>query len=343
MNVAGLKKLTYMVNTAILIMVFGLMAFFVFAKAKFLVWFSIPTALVYVIGYILISRGKLYEYVVLVYSWITVYMGICTVCLGYDYGFHLYGMSMIPIIFYTDYMGRKIGGKKVNPFIFSGLIVIFYLISSLIPYIRGPVYMADKSIARVFWVTNSVIVFGFLIFYTNVLIKMTIRTEDTLENMALRDNLTNIPNRHYMMRRLEETDKFESAAYIAMIDIDSFKSINDVYGHNAGDMVLKSLADIMKENCKDFSISRWGGEEFLILITEKGNQKLSDDYLKERMEKLRQSVEDAQLEYEGKDIRITVTIGVAGKDGWPTIEKWVDAADDKLYYGKNNGKNQVVM
>ena len=77
MNVAGLKKLTYMVNTAILIMVFGLMAFFVFAKAKFLVWFSIPTALVYVIGYILISRGKLYEYVVLVYSWITVIYSQC--------------------------------------------------------------------------------------------------------------------------------------------------------------------------------------------------------------------------------------------------------------------------
>jgi diguanylate cyclase (GGDEF)-like protein len=239
-------------------------------------------------------------------------------------------------------MGHKIGGKKVNPFVISGLIVIIYLISSLVPYLRGPIYVADKAVARVFWVTNSVIVFGFLVFYTNILIKMIIHSEDTLINMALMDNLTNLHNRHYMMTHLEKAEDTNSKAYVAMIDIDGFKKINDVYGHNAGDMVLEKLARVMESNCEEFSICRWGGEEFLILMTEEG-LKISDDYIVERMDKLRRNVENTEFIYEDKKIKVTVTIGVAEKSEGSSIERWVDAADDKLYQGKNSGKNKVVM
>ena len=63
----------------------------------------------------------------------------------------------------------------------------------------------------------------------------------------------------------------------------------------------------------------------------------------ERMEKLRKSIEKTEFVYEEKNIKVTVTIEAAERDGWPTIERWVDAADDKLYKGKNSGKNQVVM
>lgn len=338
-----------MVNTAIFIMVFGLMAFFVFCRATFLVYFSIPTAFVYLVGYLLICKEKFYAYVVMVYSWLTIYMGICTICLGYDYGFHLYGMSMIPIIFYSDYLGYKIGNrnksgnKKVNPLVVSGLIIICDLICTLYPYNKGPIYEADKSLARVFWVTNSVIVFGFLIFYTGFLIRTIIGSEEKLNRIALMDNLTGLHNRHFMMDKLEAVEEDKSNAYIAMIDIDGFKGINDVYGHNAGDLVLKKLADIMQKECADFETSRWGGEEFLILITEEAEKNLSESFIMERMEKLRKSIEKTEFVYEEKNIKVTVTIGAAERDGWPTIERWVDAADDKLYKGKNSGKNQVVM
>ena len=314
MNIAGIKKLTYTVNTSILLMVIGLMGFFVFCRATFLVYFSIPTLLVYIIGYVLISRELLYPYVVMVYCWITIYMGICTVCLGYDYGFHLYGMSMIPIIFYSDYLGYKINSRKVNPFLFSGFIVLCYLVCTMSPFIWGPIYQAA-----------------------------IIGSEETLKNIALMDNLTGLHNRHYIMKYLEEAEDLKKDAYVSMIDIDSFKKINDVYGHNAGDYVLKTLAGIMEENCKDFSVSRWGGEEFLILMTSESGKALSDEFIKERMESLRKTVESSKFVYEDKEIKVTVTIGVAERGQWPTVERWVDAADDKLYQGKNSGKNKVVM
>ena len=100
----------------------------------------------------------------------------------------------------------------------------------------------------------------------------------------------------------------------------------------------------MKETCKDYVTSRWGGEEFLILLQEEsGKEKLTDEYVIGQMNKLRANVEVSVFSYEDRPIKVTVTIGVAEKSEWPTIERWVDAADDKLYEGKKTGKNKVVM
>ena len=344
MDIAGIKRLTYMVNTAILIMVFGLMGFFMVAKAGFLVYFSIPTALVYILGYILISREKLFGYVVMVYVWLTIYMSICTVCLGYDYGFHLYGMSMIPIIFYTEYMAYKLNKNTIRGIRLSIFIVGCYLVSTLSPSIFGPIYAPNKAIARAFWVVNSIIVFSFLIFYTRVLIKATINSEETLKDMALKDNLTKLYNRHYMMTKLEEVEDGLQNIYVSMVDIDKFKNINDVYGHNAGDMVLKKIAGIMENVCDKSIISRWGGEEFLILTgADESVERLTDKKMLEYMEKLRKAVEATDFKYEDQHIKVTVTIGVAVKQRGEKIEKWVDDADDKLYIGKNSGRNRVEM
>ncbi len=343
MDIAGIKRLTYMVNTAILIMVFGLMGFFMVAKAGFLVYFSIPTALVYILGYILISREKLFGYVVMVYVWLTIYMSICTVCLGYDYGFHLYGMSMIPIIFYTEYMAYKLNKKTIRGIRLSIFIVGCYLVSTLSPSIFGPIYAPNMAIARVFWVVNSIIVFSFLIFYTRVLIKATINSEETLKDMALKDNLTKLYNRHYMMTKLEEVEDGLQNIYVSMVDIDKFKNINDVYGHNAGDMVLKKIAGIMENVCDKSIISRWGGEEFLLLSRALSGERLTDKKMFEYMETLRKAVEAADFTYEDQQIRVTVTIGVAVRQNGTKVEKWVDDADEKLYIGKNSGRNRVEM
>ena len=78
-------------------------------------------------------------------------------------------------------------------------------------------------------------------------------------------------------------------------------------------------------------------------MTSESGKALSDEFIKERMESLRKTVESSKFVYEDKEIKVTVTIGVAERGQWPTVERWVDAADDKLYQGKNSGKNKVVM
>lgn len=102
----NIKKLTYTINTVILVMAVLLGVFFHYVGASFLVWFSMPAVLIFVLGYALIVNDHLTAYVRVVYIWLTFYMLVTAVCLGYKFGFHLYSMSMIPIIFYFSNVPR---------------------------------------------------------------------------------------------------------------------------------------------------------------------------------------------------------------------------------------------
>lgn len=327
-----IKNLTLAINATILIMVFALMGFFMICQARFLIWFSIPTAAVYIIGFILIKKDKLTIYVRMVYGWLTLYMSLATVCLGYGFGFHLYSMSMIPIIFYTEYMAFRLNTKSINAILYSSLVVAAYLVSTGYAIYAKPIYETDVRIAGAFWVFNSLAVLSLVAFYSSLMIKMVIKSEKELSERANKDSLTHLYNRHYMMERLKEAYDDDKAYGIAMIDIDNFKSINDRYGHSAGDEVLRKVAKAIEETCTNCVVSRWGGEEFLILTN--GDSAL--------IEKLRKTVEDLSIEFEDKDIKVTLTAGFEPKNKELTLDKWIVSADEKLYQGKNSGKNRVV-
>lgn len=340
MDLSFIKKITYLINTVILFLVIGLMWFFYVCKAGFLVIFSIPTMFIYIIGYLLIYKEKLYAYLLMVYIWLTFYMCITTICLGTGYGFYLYCLSMIPVIFIADYMAYQLKGSRPNAILISVMAGLGYLLSTGYVKREGPIYKSE-AFSEVFWQFNSIIVICFLVYYSYLLIHMIIKSEEKLRQAAYLDRLTGLYNRHYMIDKLDETtDKIEGS-YLAMLDIDKFKSINDEYGHNIGDYILKTLSEIMKEKCDSETISRWGGEEFLILGRADENTD-TISFARDKMEKLRQTVEKTEFIYNDQRINVTVTIGVAeGKKGL-SVDNWVQTADSNLYKGKNSGRNQVV-
>ena len=138
-----------------------------------------------------------------------------------------------------------------------------------------------------------------------------------------------------MMEKLKDLSEINENDVVAMIDLDDFKKINDIHGHNAGDYVLKKTAELMKETCSESTISRWGGEEFLILFNENTD-------INEILEKLRQAVDSYNYIYDGEKIKVSVTIGFARRENINSIDKWIQEADEKLYIGKKSGKNIVV-
>ena len=335
MDLKSVYKFTRLVNSVLLGMVTSLMLFFYLFKATILVYFSIPTILVYLIGYFIISRYNLWFYVNVVYIWIPIYMSVTTICLGYRYGFHLYSLSLIPIIHITKYISYKIQQRKVNTAFFSTLILACYLGSTVYVSYNGAIYEGSDTSAAIFWVMNSAFVFWFLIYYTKILIKTTISSEEKLKEMSYTDKLTKLYNRHYMMEKLETSFQNKTQSTISMIDIDDFKKINDVYGHNAGDYVLQKLSQVMKDTCSDSIISRWGGEEFLILLDGKNSPA-------DMMEQLRSTVEGTVFEFEQKVINVSVTIGLSDRGENKSIDQWIQNADKKLYLGKKQGKNVVI-
>ena len=331
-----IRRFTLIINTVILFMVIGLAGFFYLCKAPILIWFSVPTLFVYIIGYALIVKDRLDIYVRLVYFWITLYFCLCTVSLGYEIGMHLYCLSMIPIIFYTEYMADKLGKTRINAFVASGIIGICYLFATGYSAFVGPIYTVDSTIAGVFWTFNSVIVIAFLVFYSRLMLSLIGDYENQLKQTALIDRLTGLYNRHYMVGRLESATKENGPHSVAMIDIDDFKKINDRYGHNAGDYVLVNVARILKNICRDCKVSRWGGEEFLILAS----GTISDNSA--LIEKLRASIEKEDFAFGEDHIKVTITAGLADYSGNDSIDKWVNVADENLYKGKKTGKNKVV-
>lgn len=336
MDNRNIKKLALTVNSVILAMVFGLMAFFGICGATFLTYFSIPTALVYIIGYFLILKDKLLGYVRMVFIWLTLYMGITTICLGSEYGFHLYCFSMIPVAYTTKYMSYKLRSKGIKALYLCLGIAAFYLACTGYVSCFGPVYEIDRKYSTVFWLFNAMAVLGFLIYYINYLINSIIKSEDMLKEIAHTDRLTGLYNRHYMIELLDSLPCNEAAGYLAMADIDNFKMINDVYGHNAGDKVLKAVSGKLRNVCSGSVCARWGGEEFLILLPADGQEPTA------LMERVRQNVAGETVRYEEHDITVTITVGLSSRENGQKVDEWIHNVDKKLYDGKNSGKNKVV-
>ena len=167
------------------------------------------------------------------------------------------------------------------------------------------------------------------------------------ENMmssALRDGLTKLFNKRYLMDRLDSELKFaqrhETSLSLLMFDIDHFKTINDTHGHLAGDAVLEKLASVLLKAVRNEDVvARFGGEEFAIVLRAIGLEPATG-----MAERLRRLVEGTVVESGGKQLSATVSIGVAGFPATPakTVEDLIEAADKALYRAKHAGRNRVM-
>lgn len=166
--------------------------------------------------------------------------------------------------------------------------------------------------------------------------------EEELRLEAMYDALTGLMNRRSMMENLKHevhrSLRSKNVLSIVMCDIDHFKSINDTYGHECGDKILKQVADVLKGNTrKQDLVSRWGGEEFLIL--------LPDTLLKNAKyvaENLRHIVQSKTLLYDGQRVKISMSFGVSEYGFEATPDACIRKADSNLYEAKKKGRNMVV-
>ncbi len=124
-----------------------------------------------------------------------------------------------------------------------------------------------------------------------------------------------------------------------MFDIDFFKNVNDTYGHEAGDVVLTKVASIIKNSTRSSDIAaRYGGEEFVLMLCGTLEQSC------EVAERIRQQVENTLIVHDGREIRVTISIGIAAyRFDWEKETELVKRADKALYESKENGRNQVTI
>jgi len=164
-----------------------------------------------------------------------------------------------------------------------------------------------------------------------------------IKELAITDGLTGLYNYRYFHERLSEalarSDRFPESVSLVLVDVDKFKQLNDTHGHQAGDMILKSLAQAISGELRRIDIlARYGGDEFAIILphtNEKGAKKVA--------EKIRQKVENIPLKFKGQEIRVTITVGVSTyTENSSTKDSLIEKADRALYEAKRLGRNRVV-
>lgn len=172
-----------------------------------------------------------------------------------------------------------------------------------------------------------------------------VKLRDELRDQSTKDPLTGLYNRRYFLERcrteIGHAERYNQSIGLISIDADNFKMFNDNHGHDAGDMVLRTIADQMETLFdQDEVISRFGGEEFSILLPN-----TSSEAAMQKAELLRGAVEQSVIRYGDKALpKITISVGVAMYPGSGTTPlEMLKCADEALYAAKDGGKNQVVM
>ncbi len=173
--------------------------------------------------------------------------------------------------------------------------------------------------------------------------KQVERRANELETIAFRDSLTSLPNRRYMEMKvkqaLEESQQFGRSVGLLMLDIDHFKTVNDLYGHHAGDAILQAVsATLVRSLREDDIVGRWGGEEFLVILAD-----VSEVAVRSLAERCRTMVETSGILIAEQRVSVTVSIGVTRLHGGDCSESVIKRADQLMYVSKAIGRNRTSV
>lgn len=164
-----------------------------------------------------------------------------------------------------------------------------------------------------------------------------------IADFANKDFLTGVYNRRYFYENMNEyvayAEEHMEPYVVAMLDIDHFKKINDIHGHNSGDKVLKTLAKKLIDETKgDDLIARFGGEEFCIILKDISNEDAVKFFVN-----LRANIANCKVQLKKEQIGFTVSIGVAFSRSDYRLDELLELADEALYRAKENGRNRVEI
>ena len=334
------KFVTYLANATLLITHLLFFGYYLYNLYIPLIIIDLISIIFYMYYYFRgIRNSTLFGFIT--YILILIHTIIATICFGWKPGFYLWLFALVCAFFLPSF--GNIHNKPVKRPIYMGLfyILTFYILGTLTcgGYI-DPVYKLSDVTTRILFTINSGLTFltiqSFTYFYT-AREKMN---RDILKYKADYDLLTGLRNRRAMNQLID--DRIEEGVKgfpVAILDIDFFKKINDTYGHEAGDIVLRDLASLMRRlEAKDIMCARWGGEEFLIL----GPSGMTKKDFKETLNEFRELVQKNDFKTSKEVINATVSIGIGRYKSDSFIKVAINEADENLYKAKQSGRNKVV-
>lgn len=346
------QKMEYAVNVFRLIIISCIFAhaiyclMFLLMKILFLVYFNIGSILLYSVLYLQIAKKRYLLIALFIYIEVSCFSAISTIMLGWDYGFMYLIVCLIGTCFYCPFK------KDLTPYIFcTAEIMLFICVRVYTLYANSnSAYGINADVQHQFFILNTCFSFIMMLLTSgmntasiNLTQSALIKKNNDLQYLVNTDPLTNLLNRRGMFRILEETmensKKKKKTFSIIIGDIDDFKKVNDTYGHDCGDFILKQISQtICSYTRNEDYVCRWGGEEILILFSDTNAQ---DAYT--IINRIRMIIDDTTFSYYDKDLSITMTFGICDSMHDFNLNKIIMEADKCLYEGKRTGKNRVVV
>ncbi|MBN2039888.1 MAG: GGDEF domain-containing protein [Spirochaetes bacterium] len=268
------------------------------------------------------------------------------------------------------YIGKIFSPEKLKIIVLTGLILEMASLPLIKRYVKTPVkdiinyinqqhsvftifpilsflLLAFYTLQKIYIVSVflTLVLSTILIIFSYYLIAITIsgtRRQLELELISKTDSLTGLYNRRYIEQKImEEYKRYERTGLefaLVIADIDFFKNINDAYGHDCGDYLLKTVSEELLKSVRTYdTVSRWGGEEFLILLPS-----TSKKHGVNMAERIRKTVAAGRYNNGNVSLSVTLTLGVYVVKSGDTLKNMIRNADMALYYGKRKSRNCVI-
>lgn len=310
--------------------------FFLFytLDSPILAFVNIVSVAMYTIAYYALKNRNTVLAVFLIWAEVILHAALGIILIGWESGFHYYLLMFIPAICLST--SRKLG------FIALTMLFGFYIGLNVITWFIEPIQPINSIPLKIVHLFNLSVVFVMFSYLSLFYLKTVRRAQKSLRVLATTDPLTQLLNRRHITyladKEVQRINQTNNSIGILLIDIDHFKKINDQYGHKTGDDILVSVAQIFQAQVrKQDLISRWGGEEFLIIIpdTQAGDAQKSAERIRSAF------VTYDWLEAIGKNVRPTISVGVCELQQAESLDSAIARADRALYQGKTNGRNRV--
>lgn len=325
----------------------ALMVFFAFESLFLMTFIDGLSMLLYVFCYMQAKQNKRLLLIFnLSYGEIMLHALLSAIFMGVDSGFALFPIALLPLGYYATYNFTS-GKRAANPMFYVIFAVLDFFIARICGLYIEPFYHFRKEkTGQILYMINYVVVLIIIILFFSTLLNQIklletqrLHQNRRLEELSKTDALTGLANRRSLQERYEDSELLKGGYAVILGDIDDFKKVNDTYGHNIGDLTLKAVSGVFKGAVRgEDTVCRWGGEEILVFLPRcpYDNAKNRAQYILDNIRKLELKTD------EGETFHITMTLGVAISDEEEGFSNVVKIADDRLYEGKQSGKNQVV-
>jgi diguanylate cyclase (GGDEF)-like protein len=313
----------------------GLFFLFHTLGSPVLAWINVVSVPLYLFAYHLLSTRRGRPAIVIIWFEVIIHAFLGTLLIGWDSGFHYFLLMFIPALF--------AGMRGRNAWIAAIILWSFYVGLYALMWFVEPLQPISSGALLGVFLFNVTVVF-FMFSYLSLFYVATVsRSQRALRRLATTDVLTGLFNRGHMSDLAENeiarlARSGEQLSFL-LLDIDHFKQFNDRYGHDTGDRILERLSTVLAQTLReqDF-IGRWGGEEFLVVLTDTGNEQALLT-----AERIRCTAETHSWVFGELELSVTVSVGVTQYCVGEDLSAVVARADTALYEAKRLGRNRVEV